>query len=1052
LLFDPTDSDYSQTPASDTRAQYPYIPAAYGEPLLSIVTPYYNLGSVFQETILSVERMSFTHWEWLIVDDGSTLEESVKQLADLEQREKRVRVLRQDNKGPAAARNYATEHARGKYLLLLDADDMVEPTFVERALWFLETQPEFAFCGSWSVSFGESNYLWTHGFEQAARFLERNWVHISAVIRVSAHQACGGFDTNLERHEDWDYWLRLASVGCWGYSLPEYGRWYRQRSGSRMAHFRQTPELTDQLGEYLREKYGYLASAFPNPQLRYSTNQNTSYQPEVLKLPFSNRLEKPEGVQRVLLLIPWMRTGGAERFNLQLVELLSKQDYQFTVVTTQAADSDSFEWLHLMARYTPDVFRLDTLLSYSDYLRFFCYVIESRQIDIVFISCSDEAYRALPYLRARYPNLTFVDYVHSEWLHFRSGGFAGVSVAMQSQLDATLTCSQHLKDWMCERGCDPDRVRVNYVNIDTELWDASQFDRAALREEYQIKQDAVVLVFAARLVAVKRPLLVAEIMRRLAAIYPNIVCLVLGDGTERTTFEAFITQHQLDAVRCLGTVRNEQVRKVLALADILLLPSQSEGLPLILYEALAMGVIPVAADVGGIRELVTPDCGYLIPHSQEEIDRYVETIGRLIEHPDQAEAMRQQGRERVVTHFNQTQMVQTMVGSLDLARANAAERSATSLPLALAEHFALDLASLQQYTLTLLRAKDWHKRLSERQESKLISTQETVQRLSEEVARLKAREQELVEWSEAQTQAVKWLEGQLQAQVESVHQRQAYIETLIAAKTWLEGQVTSWQETARVHEERIAELEVAKTWLEGQVASWQGTAQVHEERIAELEEAKTWLEGQVTNWQETAQAHEGRIAELEEAKTWLEGQVTNWQGTAQAHEGRIAELETAKALLEGQVTNWQGTAQVREEQITELEEAKAWLEGQVTSWQGTAQAYEGRIGKLEEAKAWLEGQVTSWQETAKARGERIVELETAKAWLEGQVTSWQETAKARGERIVELETAKAWLEGQVTRWKQLAEEYQTATLKRPSLLQQLLSWIKRFRSSERIQE
>ena len=138
---------------------------------VSIITPYYNTKAFFVETIVSVQAQSLQNWEWLIVDDGSTDQASVNRLADFAAKDNRIKIFRQENAGTAAARNTGFHHSKGRYICLLDHDDMLEPTYLEKCVWFLDSNPEFAFCNSYSVIFDEQEFLWTTGFERGKEYL-----------------------------------------------------------------------------------------------------------------------------------------------------------------------------------------------------------------------------------------------------------------------------------------------------------------------------------------------------------------------------------------------------------------------------------------------------------------------------------------------------------------------------------------------------------------------------------------------------------------------------------------------------------------------------------------------------------------------------------------------------------------------------------------------------------------------------------------------------------------------------------------------------------------
>ena len=80
-MIDAANPDYLNTPASDSRPTYRYAPLGHsGTPLVSVITPYYNAGPVLLETVRCVQRMSYPHWEWVIVDDSSTKPESLELL------------------------------------------------------------------------------------------------------------------------------------------------------------------------------------------------------------------------------------------------------------------------------------------------------------------------------------------------------------------------------------------------------------------------------------------------------------------------------------------------------------------------------------------------------------------------------------------------------------------------------------------------------------------------------------------------------------------------------------------------------------------------------------------------------------------------------------------------------------------------------------------------------------------------------------------------------------------------------------------------------------
>ncbi|WP_205908126.1 glycosyltransferase family 2 protein [Rhizobium wuzhouense] len=106
-------------------------------PLISIITPAYKAMAYIGETIRSVQAQSFTRWEMLIVEDGSPDDTAavVKEFADTDPR---IQLIRQANAGPAMARQKALDHARGRYIAFLDADDLWLPEKLSRQLAFMQ--------------------------------------------------------------------------------------------------------------------------------------------------------------------------------------------------------------------------------------------------------------------------------------------------------------------------------------------------------------------------------------------------------------------------------------------------------------------------------------------------------------------------------------------------------------------------------------------------------------------------------------------------------------------------------------------------------------------------------------------------------------------------------------------------------------------------------------------------------------------------------------------------------------------------------------------------
>ena len=670
-MIDPSKPNYANHPASLVRLPHSFHPFLASPPVtVSILTPFYNTSEVFLETVHSVLFQSFQEWEWIIVDDGSVDSSALRLLEQVKEMDGRIRVFRQANQGPSAARNKACDMAKGRYLCLLDSDDLLEPTFLEKTIWFLESQPAFAFCNSWSVYFGKQEFLSTAGFERGKEFIEANSGPPISVIRGGAYRAAKGFDETIRfGHEDWDFWLSLAKTGYWGYTLPEYLEWYRVQENSRYAQIVAAGKTHDNFSRYIKKKYSHLRECFPSPLLKTPQPFETLH----TDLPFRNLLSKPDTVRRILFLIPWMVTGGADRVNLDWIRELTERGYQISICATLRA---RHEWMPEFAALTPDIFVLPNFLHPADIPRFIVYLIRSRQIDTVMISHCTVAYQLLPFLRSACMGVSFVDLSHVEEPHWLNGGHPRFGVAYQNMLDLNIVTTRNLMEWMRTRGADVERIEVCYSGVSSSLIEDARKLREPARARLGIPDQIPLLIFGGRICQQKRPELLATVLYGLVRQGVSFHCAVIGDGELYPLLKRRFRQFGLKKfVTMFGAVPHEEWLEVLSAGDILFLPSQYEGISVALFEAMSMGVVPVMSAVGGQSELVTPDCGVLIPLSDRETEEYVAVLRNLIENPRARDSMAEASRHRIAESFTLDHTIPHLAAILDRAQA-----LATSIP------------------------------------------------------------------------------------------------------------------------------------------------------------------------------------------------------------------------------------------------------------------------------------------------------------------------------------------------------------------------------------
>ena len=198
-----------------------------GRPAYSVVIAAYNAAQTVGEAIDSVLAQTRQDFEVIVVDDGSS-DETCSRVAAYAG-DSRVRLHRQANAGPGAARNAGIALARGEYLCMLDSDDLWLPCYLQRMAAALRDSPAagFAYTDAWALeqASGRIRRATTMSRQRPperslspSEFLEalvrRNFVFNSVTIRREVLERVGGYDQALAQAEDYELWLRIAA---WGY-------------------------------------------------------------------------------------------------------------------------------------------------------------------------------------------------------------------------------------------------------------------------------------------------------------------------------------------------------------------------------------------------------------------------------------------------------------------------------------------------------------------------------------------------------------------------------------------------------------------------------------------------------------------------------------------------------------------------------------------------------------------------------------------------------------------------------------------------------------------
>ena len=222
-------------------------------PLVSVIVPTYNRAEVISGAVESVLAQTYKNIEIVVVDDGSTDDTQAK----LEEYAGRIRVVRQANRGPAAARNHGIQVALGEIIAFLDSDDLWLPTKLARQVALLTAGGDSVPCclcnarlrsahGDDELSFHVAQIyppfeqgIWLNPAEVlATRFVFFNQ---AVAVRRWALDKIGGFDESLWLLEDWDLALRLSTLGPWAFLREPLAIWNPNGSESLVAKAQKDP-------------------------------------------------------------------------------------------------------------------------------------------------------------------------------------------------------------------------------------------------------------------------------------------------------------------------------------------------------------------------------------------------------------------------------------------------------------------------------------------------------------------------------------------------------------------------------------------------------------------------------------------------------------------------------------------------------------------------------------------------------------------------------------------------------------------------------------------
>ena len=202
------------------------------QPIVSIITPCFNADKYLRETLDCLQKQTINKWECIIVNDGST-DQSSAIAHEYAAKDSRYVVIDKENEGPSVARNVGIKASHGKYILPLDADDIIDKTYIEKSVNYLESHGDVKLVYCLAEYFGDIRGEWNLPEYDYKSLLWNNMVFCTAMFRRSDYDKTKGYNTNMVYgNEDWDLWLSLLGENDKVYRIPEVLFFYRKHGNS----------------------------------------------------------------------------------------------------------------------------------------------------------------------------------------------------------------------------------------------------------------------------------------------------------------------------------------------------------------------------------------------------------------------------------------------------------------------------------------------------------------------------------------------------------------------------------------------------------------------------------------------------------------------------------------------------------------------------------------------------------------------------------------------------------------------------------------------------
>jgi glycosyltransferase involved in cell wall biosynthesis len=328
-----------------------------------------------------------------------------------------------------------------------------------------------------------------------------------------------------------------------------------------------------------------------------------------------------------------------------------KDKVRFVVATVDPHDPRVGTTVEAFRDITPYVYTAPEYLCHHLNFSFFSYLIERFRLQTLYIaSGATWIYDAIWAIKTRYPQLRIANQVYD----YAVGWIERYDQGLVSVIDAHIGVNQKVCQAYVDKGVPPEKVYLIHHGVDTAEYAPIRYNSEmclALKEKFGLPQDKQIISFLSRLHPQKRPLDFVELARQ-CSLDPSLHFFMVSEGPLGVQVDETISRTNLTNITHRGFYQPSS--DLFAVSDLVVLPSEYEGMPLVILEAQAMGKPVVVTNVGNTQEVLNTTQGGIVISEIGNVSALRVGVKKLLEHPPDARVM----REAVINHYGLEKIAQ----------------------------------------------------------------------------------------------------------------------------------------------------------------------------------------------------------------------------------------------------------------------------------------------------------------------------------------------------------------------------------------------------------